>query len=91
MANYYAQAIEVLSNNINDANKILFEIAKRNPKALVDAASRIYGDSDKHNDLSWKEECRSLMQSGERVKAVKICRFATGMSLKEALDAVDAL
>lgn len=40
---------------------------------------------------SHHEECRALRDSGQRVRAVKLWRDATGDSLVDAVDAVRAL
>ncbi len=39
----------------------------------------------------WQEQIHSLLQSGKKIEAIKIYRQATGVGLKEAKDAVEAL
>jgi len=78
--NYYAQAIEICSIDQN-WKAIVIEIAKNNPSAVVNAL----------NGQGWQVECRELMIAGEKIQAIKACRSVTGMSLKEAKAAVEAL
>lgn len=40
---------------------------------------------------NWQLEARSLVQQGKKIDAIKLCRERTGLGLKEAKDAVEAL
>lgn len=83
--NWYPKAIEALSTIDADAARgVLFRIAARHPKVIVDACE----SADAKN---LRETCKSLMQSGQMVQAVKLWRNYTGAGLKEAKDAVEAL
>lgn len=42
-------------------------------------------------DEVWKEEVRSVIANGKLIEAIKICRKRTGMSLKDAKDAIDSM
>lgn len=85
MSNYYAQAIQVLADSKTDFRALAYEVAKANPKAVAKAAERL------DVGFGWQNECASLMASGLKVQAIKRCREITGMGLKEAKDAVEAL
>jgi ribosomal protein L7/L12 len=47
--------------------------------------------SSSSSSSSWQEEAKAALKSGNKILAVKIVRDATGLSLKDAKDAVDAL
>jgi ribosomal protein L7/L12 len=82
--NYYAQAISLLTNPPPDYDwkALVANIAMRHPKYVIDAAKVV----------DWKIEARRLwVEQGEKVKAIKHCRAYTGMGLKEAKEAVEAL
>ena len=85
MSNYYSQAIQVLVNDKTEYRALAFEIAKANPKAVVKAAERL------EVGFGWQRECASLMASDLKIAAIKRCRELTGMGLKEAKDACEAL
>ena len=78
--NYYAQAIEICTKN-QDWKAIVIEIAKKHPKAVIDAVS----------NQGWQAECKLLMETESKIHAIKACRNATGMGLKEAKEAVEGL
>ena len=85
MNNYYAQAIQVLANDKTDFRALVYEIAKENPEAVRKAAERL------NPSFGWQKTCASLMASDLKVAAIKHCREATGLGLKDAKDAVEAL
>jgi len=85
MSNYYAQAIQVLADTKTDFRALAYEVAKSNPKAVAKAAQRL------ELGFGWQKECASLMASNLKIQAIKRCRELTGMGLKEAKDAVEAL
>lgn len=85
MSNYYAQAIQVLADSKTDFRALAYEVAKANPKAVAKAAERL------DVGFGWQKECASLMASDLKIQAIKRCREITGMGLKEAKDAVEAL
>jgi ribosomal protein L7/L12 len=80
--NYYEVAIDIISKD-QDWRELVFEIAKKNPSAIVSAYAK--------NKNLWQFEAKKLMDAGEKIKAIKYCRNETGFSLKEAKDAVEAL
>jgi len=43
------------------------------------------------DDSAWKAEATKLVMGGEKIKAIKLVRSATGTGLKEAKDWVDNL
>ena len=85
MSNYYAQAIQALADSKTDFRALAYEVAKANPKAIAKAAERL------EVGFGWQRECASLMASDLKIRAIKRCRELTGMGLKEAKDAVEAL
>lgn len=88
MKNYYAQAIQVLSDAQTDLRALAYEIAKVNPKSVATAAERLT------TGFGWQKQCMDLKTSGASdayISAIKLCRKLTGRGLKEAKDAVDAL
>ena len=87
MKNYYAEAIASLESQNLDFRRIVFEIAKRNPKALVDALKRI----NPVVEPKWVQECRDLIKADQFIAAIKHYRTMSGAGLKEAKDACDAL
>lgn len=81
--NYYAEVVELCSKE-QDWKAIAINVAKKHPKIFLDAAAA--------NFVSWETEARELyLGQGELVKAIKYCRSMTGMSLKDAKEAVEAL
>lgn len=79
--NYYARAIDIVTNPETDFRALLIEIAKRHPKAVCEVAV-----------LSpWEKECLPLIRAEKKIGAIKVCRELTGLPLKEAKDAVEAL
>ena len=85
MSNYYAQALQVLADTKTDFRALAYEMAKANPKAVAKAAERL------DIGFGWQKECASLMAENLKIQAIKRCRELTGMGLKEAKDAVEAL
>ncbi len=85
MSNYYAQAIQVLADSKTDFRALVYEVAKANPMAVAKAAQRL------EIGFGWQKECASLVASGLKIQAIKRCRELTGMGLKEAKEAVEAL
>ncbi len=68
---------------------VLLEVCKREPDLLLSIL----------RDMAvkpWKEEALAIMNSpphgrSGKIEAIKLCRAATGWSLREAKDAVEAL
>ncbi len=78
--NYYAEAIKILAKDNADWEKLVFEIAQRHPKAVVEAA---------YNGPAWHVRARELLGQGRKIGAIKYCRAETGIGLKEAKEAVE--
>lgn len=85
--NYYTKAIRILSD-IEDAEKLIFEIAGRNPKAVYDAHVRLYGKPEKYIDDVIKDLANGGMS---KINCIKKYRGETGAGLKESLDYVEAI
>lgn len=80
--NYYAQAIDLLGKEL-DNKAIMFDYAKRHPKAFVAAATPAIPE--------WRTECKDLMHNGRKIDAIKLYRRHTDSSLKAALAAVEQM
>ena len=84
--NYYADVIRLLGASSSiDWRELIYEVAARNPKSVIVALRALDGSS------VWKDECKKLMQAGEKIAAIKLCRSFTNMSLAEAKEACEAL
>ena len=84
--NYYSQAISTLQSITTEsvATKVLYEVAKKNPKALCDAYNAI------QSIPSWIREAKALYPYGQqKIPAIKLVREKTGCGLKEAKDFVE--
>ena len=88
--NWYARALDVLAQDCNDcdSDKIVLEIAKRNPSVLVKAIEAIC-QRERGENLTWWKEFSELVLKGQMVKAIKLHREKTGSTLKEAKKAHD--
>ena len=88
--NWYARAIDVLAQDYNDcdSDKIVLEIAKRNPSVLVRAVEAIHR-RERWESRPWWGKFGELVRQGQRVRAVKLHREKTGSTLKEAKKAHD--
>lgn len=80
--NYYARAIAIVTDPKTDFRALLIEIAKRHPKAVCEVTMTLEG---------WEKECLPLIYDEKKIGAIKVCRALTGMPLKDAKDAVEAL
>ena len=81
--NHYARAID---NLIADQNwyAIAADYAKRYPSAFNQAVASI-------NQPAWEDEAKRLLDAEQKIQAIKHCRAMTGMGLKQAKEAVEAL
>ena len=88
--NWYARALDVLAQDCNDcdSDQIVLEIAKRNPSVLVKAVEAIC-QRERGESHPWLKEFSELVRQGQMVKAVKLHREKTGITLKEAKEAHD--
>ena len=88
--NWYARALDVLAQDCNDcdSDKIVLEIAKRNPSVLVKAIEAIC-QREREESAPWRKEFSNLVRQGQMVRAVELHREKTGGTLKEAKEAHD--
>ena len=88
--NWYARALDVLAQDCNDcdSDKIVLEIAKRNPSVLAKAIEAIC-QREREESAPWRKEFSELVRQGQVVKAIKLHREKTGSGLKEAKEAHD--
>lgn len=82
--NYYAEVISIL-NECVDFKDVVFEVAKKHPKAVVEACIQLSPDKQ------WEDECVNLWRNGGKIAAIKHCRGVTGLDLKGAKRAVEQL
>lgn len=81
--NYYSEAIEIISNPDTDFKKLVIEIAKNNPKILVNNHNKIYKEP-------WQEEFESYLIGCKKIAAIKLYRQNNvGTSLVEAKEYVE--
>ena len=87
---WHARAIDVLTQDYNDCDndKIVLEIAKRNPSVLVRAVEAIHR-RERWESRPWWGKFGELVRQGQRARAVKLHREKTGSTLKEAKEAHD--
>jgi len=88
--NHYAKAIGILQIVTgSEMSKIVYEVAKKNPKAFCDAYSSAFPDVVAVEPI-WVRQGRELWPKGEqKIMAIKLIREKTGLGLKEAKDFVD--
>lgn len=86
----YQRVIDVITHDefYRDAKAILLQIAKTNPQIVVDAADTING-CGKYNGMS--KTVIDCLYAGQKIQAIKQHRIDTGLGLKEAKDAVEAV
>ena len=82
--NYHKQAIDIIEYNKGLRDKLIVQIAKDNPAALVNAFNSIGSEP-------WVVKVAPLLEIGQRIPAIKLCRELTGMGLIEAKAAVESL
>lgn len=72
------------TSNELDKTVVLLEVCERDPDFLLDCI---------HSALtpSWKKEAEELLRAQKKIEAIKLWRGKTGMSLKDAKDAVEDL
>lgn len=74
--------------DLADKTEVLLEVCNREPDLLLDIIRNITNEP-------WMKECKAFMGDGtdiaSKIIAIKHCRAATGMGLKEAKEAVEAL
>lgn len=90
-ANNHREVIRLLLESCDlDFRQIVYRIAISNPKAVVDA---IYGKerNSKSNGQDLERRCADLINSFKKLHAIKLWRDETGVSLKEAKDAVERI
>lgn len=84
--NYYKKAIEIITDGEKEINwyNICVEIAKNNPKKLVDAYTEVYESENK-----WMKDVKNLIKEQRNIQAIKLYREKTGTDLRTAKEAVD--
>ncbi len=80
MKAYYEQAIDILTQE-QDWKSICIAVAKKDPQLFCEA----YGKQP------WQVTAKAINETEGKVPAIKYVRNQTGMGLKEAKEAVEAL
>jgi len=90
MKNAYAEAITAIQNmDDRDLKSIVFEIARKNPAALVSACCRL-----KEKPVivqGWEKNALPFLKDGDLIGAIKQCRYETHKGLKDAKEACEDL
>lgn len=74
-------AIDIVTNGSIDFHRLCIEIAKNHPEALVENCSK----------YRYVSECKRLVESGEKIEAIKIWRNENGGTLLEAKNEIENL
>jgi len=84
----YGMAIDVLLDGEVDYRRMCITLAKELPELFLDvyAASRKSETTNAHRD-----KILELMRASKKVEAIKLHRTVTGLGLKDAKDAVEAI
>ena len=84
MNNYYPEVIALLAADNVDFRKIVYAIAMRDPKAVIDA---VFGPIQETLD----GKLRQLCLAGRPIDAIKLLRAETGLGMKDAQEYVERL
>ena len=76
----HERVINFLSSPNLDYRALVYAMAEKNPAALLAVSAD-----------RWKAHARDMLRDGEYVEVIKYCRAETGMTLKDAKEAVDIL
>jgi len=90
MSNFYSEAIEIISDKDADFRALVIEIAKTQPSIIVKASAAL-ANKDSEN---WQDAVRRILNEqgiGGKIEAIKACRNLSGMDLKTAKGAVEAM
>lgn len=87
----YQKVIEVIAdvNFDHDARAILVQIAKTSPQVVVDAFEYLKGAPINRYGVS--QAVMDELKGGRKIQAIKQHRLETGLGLKDAKDAVEAV
>ena len=91
-AESYKQVLDLMQQDM-DWKKIVFEMAKRHPAVVLEAAGQI-PRSDGYLPLNSEvlaRECRNIRNNDCKLAAIKHGRAKTGVGLKEAKEYVESL
>lgn len=83
--NYYAHAMDIITDSETDFRVLVIEIAKKHPKIVFDASFR------PPSLTGWQLAVLPCLRAKRKIEAIKICRANTGWLLKDAKDAVETL
>lgn len=91
MREAYAQVIDVLTCGDVDYKSVAIALAKACPEVFMEIVGGKHTSSIQNSTeySKFNAEILHLMQSNQKVSAVKKCREVTGMGLKEAKDYVE--
>ena len=84
--NYYKTAIEInekVQDDYEMMERLVIEIVKNNPGAVVNAAKKVPGLCKKSKEELLDDRLLYVAR-GNKIQAIKECRMATGKSLPDA-------
>lgn len=93
MSKWYPAAIEALKT-IDNARCFLYEVAKFNPKAIVDAAGRLRQKADEAEIDGPDAEVLQILRNGNeprKLNAIKQYRNITGATLLESKAHIESM
>lgn len=81
----------VLRARMNDS--VIEAIPHKRNKQVIDKASHAHGSTDPQqlSQSQLEDVVREMLQSGQKIEAIKILRAARNLGLKEAKDIIDAM
>ena len=74
-------AIDIITDKYIDFYQLCIEIAKNHPEAITNNCTK----------YQYVSECKRLVESGEKVEAIKMWRNETGKTLLEAKNEIENL
>jgi ribosomal protein L7/L12 len=80
---YHKEAIDILEIHRGLRDQLIIQIAKDRPSAIVKAFKAIHV-------APWVNNVKPLLPEN-KIQAIKLCKELTGMGLKEAKAAVEAI
>ena len=78
----FKTAMDYIANRNFSYKQTAVELAKKYPKAFCDAVDKVSNDT-------WKAVAVSYLYAGKKIATIKEVKDATGLSLKEAKEAVE--
>jgi len=83
--NYYSKAIDIITDDTCNIRRLLIQIAKMNPSAVVKAHNEL------PKQLTWLDDVKESIYADRIIEAIKKYRHYTKLGLREAKEAVETL